>query len=917
MKKLFAILFLPLLAVTLSTDKFQLSVNDNQNDFETEKVKLIVKFKEGVFQAENYRHTTEDISSNSIQKAFKDFGITATEAVFKNRYNEDGKRKSEILQLSNHYFLEGWQFIILRKDLADKFISQLKLHCEVEEAFIEEPFKIKPAIVPNDPSYTGGGQWHLNDPIFPNADIRAEQAWDINRGRNDVVIGILDGGVDYNHLDLDPGNRIRVIAGTDTGDGDNDPLDNLPDNDPESFAGHGTSIAGVVGAITNNSSQVAGVMWNCQIMPVKMVRSGGIRIPHIVDWDWSTSAFPSDVADAIDYAVNNGANVINLSYSFPDMGWPVNEVILRVPHIFQAIDNAYKNNVVITASMGNEFETDNRTRYPAGFREQVMAVGATTRSRTKASFSNTGSHISVSAPGVGIVTTERGGGIRSVSGTSFSAPLTAGVAGLVISQGKDRNFNLTNDDVRHIIELTAQDIGAVGYDNETGNGIVNARNALQLIAEPNILYHYNSVGGTSTKTQTFSQWIILSNRWGIAAGTYLNVDQYKVTKHINFTVPFCSTPTVWMRERESKSLNYGNPNSGRPDAFITNVTNTGFDLEYVTYYVRYNVSGQTINKWVPAAPASINVAYTAVGPPNLVATAGPIIGSSIICTSQTYQVSNLPPGSTVTWSSTWNSAPYPTLVQNSPAANQCTINNSYQYPSTTTLTATINGPCGTRVLTKQVTSDYSNPVQYGTYYQEACYFYNTYNPSSSGSLPTTVNTPLYLRQGCLATITLNSIIGKTVTYTGAVQPLYWYYNSTEGKLYLQLPYMSGGIPFTFKITGEGACQEKSLLLFSYSQPYYPSYSFSISPNPVGSEYLTISATPSDEFLAEKGVETASTDLEYAVGVIDLVTGETVTKGINFKGKLEERLDISKLRKGLYSLQIFWKGETQSIRFLKE
>lgn len=294
-----------------------------------------------------------------------------------------------------------------------------------------------------------------------------------------------------------------------------------------------------------------------------------------------------------------------------------------------------------------------------------------------------------------------------------------------------------------------------------------------------------------------------------------------------------------------------------------------------------------------------------------------IVGASIICSTQTYQVSNLPPGSTVTWSSTWNGAPYPTLIQNSPAANQCTINNTYQYPSTTTLTATINGPCGTRALTKQIMSESNTQVQYGTYYQEACTFYNTYNPSSSGSLPNTINTPLYLRQGCLTTITLSSMVGKSVTYTGAVQPLYWYYNSSEYKLYLQLPYMSGGIPFTFKITGQGACYEKSLLFFSYSQPYYPSYSFSVSPNPVSNDYLTISATPSEELILEKGLEFVSSDLEYAVSIIDLATGEIVSKGIKFKGSLEERLDISKLRRGLYSLQIFWKDDTQNIRFLKE
>lgn len=265
--------------------------------------------------------------------------------------------------------------------------------------------------------------------------------------------------MDYTHPDLDPGDRSRIIAGYDTGDGNSDPMDDLPDS-PNSYGGHGTNIAGVVGAITNNNQGVAGIMWNCKIMPVKMVRSGGIRIPHILNWEWNESAFPSDVADAIDYAVNNGAHIINLSYSFPSMGWLINEVALRIPLLFQSLNNAYNNNLVIIASLGNQESSD--VRYPAGFIHQVIAVGATNRFREKASFSNTGPHINVSAPGVGILTTERYGGTRSVSGTSFSSPIVAGVAGLIISQGKDRGFNLTNDDVRNILERTADDIELYG-----------------------------------------------------------------------------------------------------------------------------------------------------------------------------------------------------------------------------------------------------------------------------------------------------------------------------------------------------------------------------------------------------------------------------------------------------------------------
>ena len=567
-------------------------------------------------------------------------------AAFTNRYDTAGFLKPNI----KSSLPGGWQQIILSdNNKAEDLIVKLKKEKGVINAYIERPIPIKPCIAPTDPLYST--QWHLNSVSSPLSDINAEQAWDINRGRSDVIIAVCDGGVDYTHSDLDPGDRSRVILGYDSGNDDNDPMDDLQDV-TGSFGGHGTHIAGIIGAIPNNG-QVSGVMWNCKIMPVKMVGGGSFTISYPFggyNWDFSTTAFPSDVADAIDYAVNNGAHVINLSYGFLDMGEPRNQVALRVPLLNEAILNAYNNNVVVVASMGNEYNSGNPTNYPAAFLD-VIAVGNTNNSNPPSRYSNssTGPHICVSAPGDAIISTTRGNSTGPKTGTSMSAPVVSGVAGLIISQGLDRNFNLTNDDVRHILERTAADIGSVGFDNETGYGIVDAYAALQLLNQPNVLYHYNSIGGTSVKTQTFSQWILLSNRWGLAAGTYYSVDQYKITKHVTFDIPFCSTPQVWMRERESKSLSYGNPNSGRPYSIITNVSNTGFDLEYAAYYVRTNTLGQTINKWIPETPALTNVAYTAVGVPNLAAGAY-ISGPSIVCSSgATFTINNFPPVNSIVW----------------------------------------------------------------------------------------------------------------------------------------------------------------------------------------------------------------------------------------------------------------------------
>jgi subtilisin family serine protease len=370
---------------------------------------VLVKFKEGIISPLKVQHATDELNSASLQAIFTKYGVSSMACVFKNRYDAKGLLKQNLAK-DNGHLLENWQLVLL-PSLAEakQFMDNLKKESDVVHIQLDEPFEFKPAATPNDQYYTSNFQWHLNDTSFPTADIDAPEAWDINKGRNDVIIAILDGGVDYNHLDMDPGDRSHVIAGIDTGDGDNDPLDDLPYGNPDSYAGHGTSVAGIVGAITNNSRQVSGVMWNCKIMPVKMVGGGNIKFPFIgTVVDFVATAFPGDVANAIDYAVNNGAHVINLSYGFHSAGFLLDQVVLSIPLLYQTLDNAYLNNVVTCAAMGNEYETDNSPSYPAGFYEQVIPVGATTRTRSRASFSNTGAHISVSAPGAGIYTTERG-----------------------------------------------------------------------------------------------------------------------------------------------------------------------------------------------------------------------------------------------------------------------------------------------------------------------------------------------------------------------------------------------------------------------------------------------------------------------------------------------------------------------------
>ncbi|TVQ86895.1 MAG: hypothetical protein EA393_11655 [Bacteroidetes bacterium] len=420
-----------------------------------------------------------------------------------------------------------------------------------------------------------GSQWYLNNDGrlggVVGADINAETAWGIFTGSPNIKIAIMDQGIDLNHHEFNG----RVSG------------------DAHSGNNHGTLVAGVAAANAMNGEGIRGVDWSAQIISKKVSKSNG---------SWLGD---NTVAQKITDVVAEGAIIINCSWSFPN----------TVSHTLRmAFNHAYQMDRVVVATMGNTYDT--QTRYPGGYRS-VIAVGATQNNDLRSPFSTMGQHIDVVAPGGvndvyanprNILTTTNGGGYSFTAGTSFAAPLVSGLASLL----KGFNNNLTNDDIRQIIRLTADDRGAPGFDPEYGYGRINAGNALNFINEPNEVVHGISYGGSSTKT-TLSSWNYIGSNWGLAAGIYHNVDRYKVTKRINFEVPFCSPPVVWMRERQSVCLNSDSPNHGYPDAEITNVTETGFDVTYYTYYVRTSQSGATINRWVPATVSNSKVAYTAVG----------------------------------------------------------------------------------------------------------------------------------------------------------------------------------------------------------------------------------------------------------------------------------------------------------------
>jgi thermitase len=287
-----------------------------------------------------------------------------------------------------------------------------------------------PLTAPNDPLYAR--QWYLRR-------IGVPAAWKTTQGKG-VVVAVIDTGVERRHPDLKP----NLIAGRDTLNDDSDP------SDPQ---GHGTAVSGIIAAVTNNRTGIAGIAPKAKIMPLRACSNVG-----------ENSCDTQAVADANMYAANEGADVINMSLGGA-LPWPPEEA---------AILYATARGAVVVASAGNS--STPACGFPA-FNPASLCVGASDGLDGLADFSSYGARLDVVAPGVGLWTTARPFLYMSFDGTSAAAPVVSGVAALLMSMGA------TNVQASQIIRATAKDLGLPGYDITYGFGRVDAKAAVELCAQ--------------------------------------------------------------------------------------------------------------------------------------------------------------------------------------------------------------------------------------------------------------------------------------------------------------------------------------------------------------------------------------------------------------------------------------------------
>ncbi len=326
----------------------------------------------------------------------------------------------------------------------------------VKEAYPDRAYQ--PAYDPNDPLFPN--QWNLFKMQVP-------QAWDWTRGTPQVVVAVLDTGVDYTHPELVPNLWVNSaeIAGNGVDDDGNGYVDDYlgydfayNDADPMDDHGHGTACAGIVAGVGDNGVQLAGVAYNCRIMCVKIGLSNGY-------------SYDSMFAPAVIYAANMGAKVQSISYFSDDL----------TPALRAATDYAWSRGSLLVVAAGNYNEPF--PLYPAGY-DRAVGVAASTQTDRKASFSNLGSWVDVAAPGVNIHATTMGGGYTTgFAGTSAAAPNAAGVAALLWSWMPNARI----ETIREALEYSAEVIPDPRVGAYVNYGRVNANRALQYLREATLL----------------------------------------------------------------------------------------------------------------------------------------------------------------------------------------------------------------------------------------------------------------------------------------------------------------------------------------------------------------------------------------------------------------------------------------------
>ena len=401
--------------------------------------------------------------------------------------------KVQMRQNMNDFFGKGTGDQLVEAQSYDNSFTRITIPENIELGKAMKAFRTIPGVASVTPNWPIHALMIPNDPYFEAYQwnmklIQMPEAWDASLGEG-AVVAVADSGIAYEDYGLykkapDLGG-VTFVQGYDFVGRDSHPNDEN---------GHGTHIAGIIAGTLNNNMGVAGIAPKAQLMPLKIL-------------DKSGSGTIAGLAESIRWAADHGAQVINMSVGSPEPS----------PVLTDALSYAYRKGVVLVSAVGND--GGDKMLYPAAERDYVIAVGAVGMDGSRAPYSNTGDSLDVLAPGGdftadynhdtypdgilqqtfatrGAYTDVRSFSYRFMQGTSVAAPHVTGVAALLMSLG-------VHDPalVRSILRTSATDIGAEGWDRETGAGLLNAAKAVLAARAQNSLVNVtNSTIARSTET---------------------------------------------------------------------------------------------------------------------------------------------------------------------------------------------------------------------------------------------------------------------------------------------------------------------------------------------------------------------------------------------------------------------------------
>ena len=477
-------------------------------------------------------------------------------------------------------FMENWFILAVTEDSQLNSLETANLYYESGVFRCAEPdFWTDNPQSSDDPYYPQ--QWGLKNTGqyegVVGMDINVEPAWDYSTGE-DIIVAVIDGGIKLDHPDLQ--DNVYHLS-----------YDAEDDTSPSNiYDDHGTMCAGVIGAVKDNNNGVSGIAPNCKIMSVS--------------FEMNKIHYKKKLSTGINWAWENGADILSNSYS----------IYFQSDYIDDAIDNAVTNGrnglgCVVLCSSGN----DNKSlvNYPASL-SNTIAVGAMSPCGERKHYnscdgedwgSNYGAGLDVVAPGVLIPTTTIYGDYElSFSGTSAACPHAAGVMALVLSA----NPCLTQREAKSILCRSCDKLPEYSYseqeyglwNNEVGYGKINAYKAIELATMVEI--PHDVITDNYSKQADIDRFILSGSFPDLPSGTYFQVERYEIKRTISF--PYTIDPNI---EVYTDCYSGANPNDGRNYYLVSKLTNTSATIKTWCYYIKYNASGQLIDKYSPAHPSSV------------------------------------------------------------------------------------------------------------------------------------------------------------------------------------------------------------------------------------------------------------------------------------------------------------------------